>query len=362
MSPIRVSATGCLTALGDSEATFAAVCAGEARFGAGPAWAPTDAPVAVVTAPIERFSRHRTFALALAALDGVRFDPDGLAIIFATTTSGMVAGEIAIGERIGGEAVAHPEDLLVSQLVHQPATVLAAALGATGPSLSISTACTSGTLAFSVAEDLLRSGRCRRALVVGADALCRTTLFGFRALGAHTRTVCRPFDEHRDGMAIGEAGAFVLLERGEGEITLLGTGCATDAHHLTAPDPEGRGLARAIRLATAGRAVDHVNAHATGTPANDGVEAGVLSAVLPEAWVSATKGATGHTLGAAGVLEAVLLIRSLHAGLVPGTVGCQAPLAVAVSASTRLREQTVGVSVNLAFGGQNAAVAFERHR
>lgn len=365
-APVHLAAMGCLTALGDLDGTMSGLRSGAAAFGPGPAWAPADLPVAVVAGDYAELDRHRTFALAkrvlvIARQAGQEIDPDGLAVVFATTTSAMLAGEGAIEQHVGGQPVGVPEDLLVSHLAHQPAEAIGDWLGASGPRLVVSTACTSGTVAFGIAADLLRAGRCRRALVIGADALCRTTVYGFRSLGAHTRTACRPFDVDRDGMAIGEGAGFALLERGEGEIELVGVASRTDAHHLTAPEPGGSGLVRAIRAAIGGGdggAIDHVNAHATGTPTNDGVEAGALAIAAPAAWVSATKGATGHTLGAAGVVEAVLLAESMRRGVVPGSTGCRTPVAgVSVASGERARAQRLGVSVNLAFGGHNAALA-----
>lgn len=365
-APVHLAAMGCLTALGDLDGTMSGLRSGAAPFGPWPAWAPSDLPVAMVPGDYAALDRHRTFALAKQVLltarqRGCELDPQGLAIVFATTTSAMLAGETAIEQHVGGHPVTVGEDLLRSHLAHQPAESVADWLRASGPRLVVSTACTSGTVAFGIAADLLRAGRCRRALVIGADALCRTTVYGFRSLGAHTRTACRPFDVERDGMAIGEGAAFAVLELGEGEIELVGVASRTDAHHLTAPEPGGGGLVRAIRAAVAGADVgeiDHVNAHATGTPTNDGVEAGALGIAAPSAWVSATKGATGHTLGAAGVVEAVILAESMRRGVVPAATGCRVPVAgVSVSALERTRAQRLGVSVNLAFGGHNAALA-----
>ncbi len=364
--PVHLAAMGCLTALGDLDGTMSGLRRGVVPFGPGPAWAPADLPVALVHGDLDPLDRHRTFALAkqvlvLARQQGLDLDPEGLAVVFATTTSAMLAGEAAIEERVSGRPVTVPVDLLVSHLAHQPAESVGEWLGARGPRLVVSTACTSGTVAFGIAADLLRAGRCRRALVVGADALCRTTVYGFRSLGAHTRTACRPFDVERDGMAIGEGAAFALLELGEGALELVGVASRTDAHHLTAPEPGGGGLVRAIRAAVGGAdadAIDHVNAHATGTPTNDGVEAAALRVAAPSAWVSATKGATGHTLGAAGVVEAVLLAESMRRGVIPPSTGCRAAVdGVAVALAERTRVQRLGVSVNLAFGGHNAALA-----
>ncbi len=361
-APVHLAATGCLTTFGDLEGTFAGLSEGAWPFGSGPGWAPGDLPVAQVHADVGALDRHRTFALAKAALLPLYgLDGTGLAVVFATTTSAMLLGEDAIEQHVQGQPVEVGEDLLCSHLAHRGAESVGDWIGATGPRLVVSTACTSGTVAFGIGADLLRAGRCRRVLVVGADALCRTTVYGFRSLGAHTRTACRPFDVDRDGMSIGEGAGFALLELGEGETELAGVATRTDAHHLTAPEPGGEGLIRAIRAATRGfepGEIDHVNAHATGTPTNDGVEARALAVAAPGAWISATKGATGHTLGAAGVIEAVLLAESMRRGIVPASRGCQNPIeGVAVANVPRARVQRLGVSVNLAFGGHNAALA-----
>jgi 3-oxoacyl-(acyl-carrier-protein) synthase len=354
----KVTAYGALSSLGGTEDGFAALCAGRDGFGPGPAWAPP--PVACVRGDFP--GAPRTFAMAAGVLPPL--DPDGLAVVLATTTSAMREGEDAIEAVMLGRTAEHPRDYFWGHLAHLGAEYLATRLGATGPWLTVSTACTSGTVAIGVAHDLLRAGRAKRALVVGADALCKTTVFGFRSLGAYTSDRCRPFDKGRDGMALGEAAAWLLLEPGEGELEVLGVGTATDGQHLTAPDPEGGGVVRAVRAALAGvdpADVDHVNAHATGTETNDGAEARGLVTACPRASVSATKGATGHTLGAAGVLEAVFLLQSMRAGVVPPVVGLRDPLPVDVAPVLRPREQRVGVSVNLAFGGHNAAVAFRRN-
>lgn len=361
MSAVYLSRYGLLTALGRDFIAFDRICAGDGGEGEAPSW--WDAgPVAPVAVP----GRYRSYVLAEESLTGQDFDPQGLAVVFATTTSGMDEGEPAIFQHLSGEQPDHPLDLLWTNLPHQPGACLASTLGATGPVITISTACTSGTVAIGVAADLIRAGRCRRALVVGADAFCRTTLQGFRSLGAYTTQVCRPMDQGRDGMWLGEGAAWLLLERRPGPFRLVGVGVRTDGVHLTAPDDQGGGVRRAIQAALgeiSGETVDHVNAHATGTEANDGAEARGIHAACPTARVSATKGATGHTLGAAGVVEAVLLLQSMERGVVPGLRSLQSPVPdLDLSAHSRVHPQELGVSINLAFGGHNAAVAFVRNR
>jgi 3-oxoacyl-(acyl-carrier-protein) synthase len=351
-----VGAFGSLCALGAGADAYAALLDG--RCGLRPST--FDVPLAVVDARIA--DGPRTSALALALFDGLQVDGAGLAVVFATTTAAMRESEPALEAWAQGRRDGDPRARLWNLLAHHPADAVARRFGATGPVLSVSTACTSGTTALGVGVDLLRAERCRRVLVVGADALCRTTVAGFRSLGVHTRATCRPFDRARDGMALGEAAAFLLLEPSCGRgFEIVGVGTTSDAFHLTAPDPEGLGLMRAIDRALAGHpreAVDHVNAHGTGTAANDVAEAAALARAAPRALVSATKGATGHTLGAAGVLEAVFTLQSMQTGKVPPVVGLLDPLPVDVSDRVRDREQRLAVSVNVAFGGHNAAVAF----
>jgi len=303
--------------------------------------------------------------LALKILEPLDVQGTGLAVVVATTTGGMVEGESAI-EAVYREGVTTaPRDYYWNILHHHLADAIANHLGATGPRWGVSTACTSGTVAIGAAADVVRSGRAKRALVVGVDALCQTTVYGFRSLGVYTQQGCRPFDRGRDGMGIGEAAGWLLIEphENQGAIELLGVGVTSDAQHLTAPDPAGIGLESAIRRAlgaTGGDQVDHVNAHATATLQNDEAEAAVLNRILPQASVSATKGATGHTLGAAGVIEAAFTLESMVQGVIPPVVGLEDSLLSGASASLRERSQRVALSLNLAFGGHNAAVAFAR--
>lgn len=358
---LHVTRFGALTALGGTDAGFSALLRGETGFDADrrarvPAWSPLPA-ACVGDVASEHF---RTLALADTCVPR-DIDPVGLAVVFATTTSAMAEGEGDIESVMLDRAPPHPERFFWSHLCHQPAQQLAAILGATGPVMSVSTACTSGTVAIGIGADLVRAGRAKRALVVGADALCKTTVFGFNSLGAYTSDVPRPFDAQRSGMALGEAAAWLLIESGAGPFELLGVATTTDGQHLTAPDPTGGGLIRAIRGALGDvppSAIDHLNAHATATETNDAAEAIGLTTVAPDAFVSATKGATGHTLGAAGVVEAVFLLQSMAAGVIPPVAGLGNPLSVNVSAALRYQRQRIGVSVNLAFGGHNAAVAF----
>lgn len=241
-----------------------------------------------------------------------------------------------------------------------------------GPLLTVANACTSGTDALGLGLDMVRRGRCEIALCGGADALSLVPHTGFARLMIYDRQPCRPFDATRRGLNLGEGAAFVVLEserhaRQRGATIwgrVLGYGSGSDAHHFTAPHPEGRGLKIALRraLSEAGlspTALAFVNAHGTGTRENDKVEGGVFRRELPEVPVWASKGSTGHTLGAAGALEAVFCLVALRRGAVPASVGFSVPdPEIGISPTTRMKatRSPYAVSTSLGFGGGNAAV------
>jgi 3-oxoacyl-(acyl-carrier-protein) synthase len=244
-------------------------------------------------------------------------------------------------------------------------------LGATGPRISLSTACTSGTCAIGIAADLIRTGRATKVLAFGADVICRISYFGFHSLSVYSQAPCRPFDRHRDGMNIGEGAAALLLEpledalaRGATPLALLGGyGNTSDAHHLTSPHPEGDGARRALHAAMGDLgldAIDHVNAHATATRLNDQMEAGVLTD-FPGASITAIKGAVGHALGAAGALEALVTVLAIQQERIPGIVGCHDPeYDLDLVRETRETRVDHALSANFAFGGHNAVLRLDR--
>ena len=205
----------------------------------------------------------------------------------------------------------------------------------------------------------------------GVDSLCLTTLYGFASLELTSHQPCRPCDPERDGLSIGEAAAFALLTReADGAIAkLAGWGEASDAHHMSAPHPEGLGSGNAMRaaLAMAGlepAAVDYVNLHGTATPANDASEGGavrkLLGAQVPS---SSTKGLTGHTLGAAGALEAVIAIVCMQHGLVPGSVGTRtvdAAIGLDIPLQSYDKPLRHVLSNSFGFGGSNCSLLFAK--
>jgi 3-oxoacyl-[acyl-carrier-protein] synthase-1/3-oxoacyl-[acyl-carrier-protein] synthase II len=257
-----------------------------------------------------------------------------------------------------------------------PAAALAAAWGLSGPVLTVGDACCSGADAVGLALDLISGGLADRALAGGADALTLAPYIGFSRLMIYADAPCRPFDRDRRGLNLGEGAGLLVLEaagaaskRGARPLAVLaGYGAASDAYHLTAPHPEAAGLKRAIGLALedAGlKAADlaFVNAHGTATPDNDRAEALAIAAELPQTPLWAVKGSTGHTLGAAGALEAVLTVTALRENRLPpshGFVNEDRGLGLRPSAPLASLRGEAAMSLSLGFGGGNAALVFRR--
>ena len=256
------------------------------------------------------------------------YGAERIGVVLGTSTSGVLSCENAYRER-------HPDsgalpgnfDFLHTHDMFSLADFVAARLGLRGPTMVISSACASSALSFVDASRLIACGVCDAVVAGGADSLCRMTLHGFAALDLISELPCRPCDVSRDGISIGEAAGFVLLERaepGDGRLTLLGYGATSDGHHMSAPHPEGAGAIGAMRqaLTRAGLrpdAIDYINLHGTGTPANDAIEDlavfETFGGLVP---CSSTKAWTGHTLGAAGVTDAIVSTLCIEHGLLPG--------------------------------------------
>lgn len=257
-----------------------------------------------------------------------------------------------------------------------PASAVAREFGLHGPCQTVVNACSSGTDAIGIAAGWIQAGLCDVVVAGGADELCRVTYNGFASLKILDASPCRPFDRNRQGLNLGEGAGIMVLESSSLRLDrqkpvlgqILGYGSACDAHHLTAPHPEGKGLRRALTEAlrlseTPIAEIAFVNAHGTGTRDNDKVEGKVLRDVLPNVPFLSTKGYTGHTLGAAGGIEAVFTLACLNLGRIPASAGfIEADPDVGASpvqGVTPVRGK-IAVSQSLAFGGNNGVLVLGR--
>jgi 3-oxoacyl-[acyl-carrier-protein] synthase-1 len=298
-----------------------------------------------------------------------------IGVLLGTSTSGMLQTELAYRARTPEGALPPGFNYAATHNPYALADVVRRVLGLEGPATVISTACSSSAKVFGAAARMIGAGLIDAAVVGGVDTLCLTTLYGFHALQLTARGPCRPFDVAREGISIGEAAAFALLERLEDAadpdaIRLTGVGESSDAYHMSSPHPDGRGALAAMRqaLGSAGleaAQIEYINLHGTGTPSNDSAEARAVTALFGRAVpASSTKGATGHTLGAAGALEAVISALSLRHGLLPGglnTTTVDPALEVDYLTESRRAPLTRVLSNSFGFGGSNCSLVLERH-
>jgi len=266
-----------------------------------------------------------------------RYGAHRIAVIMGTSTSGILDTEHAYRERHPDTGALPPWYTSRYRYTHNMYSLghfVRACLGLHGPALVISTACSSSAKVFATAARFIRAGLCDAAIVGGVDSLCLTTLYGFSALQLLSAGPCRPCDEDRDGLSLGEAAGFALLESSarigrRGSVALMGYGESSDGYHMSHPHPEGAGAIRAIResLARAGLQpsdIDYINLHGTATRANDAVEDKAVYSIFGGTTpCSSTKGWTGHTLGAAGITEALISALCLTQGFMPGTLHCR---------------------------------------
>jgi 3-oxoacyl-[acyl-carrier-protein] synthase-1 len=295
-----------------------------------------------------------------------RWGPDRIGLLLGSSTGGIRAAEEAFAHQEHHGVLPADFDLERQHAMHAALDVLRFQTGIRGPSYTVSTACSSSGRIFASAKRLLDVGLVDAVLLAGVDTLCEMTLRGFHSLQLLSSEPCRPFSAERRGINLGEGGAALLLEReGRPRARLLGVGESNDAHHMTSPHPEGAGALLAMRRALhmAGLSPDdvsHVNAHATGTPLNDAAESRAITSLLgPGAAVVATKGYTGHLLGAAGATEAVFAILAMEEGWLPASLGAEPvdpEIEVEVRAARWELESRVVLSNSLAFGGSNVAV------
>ncbi len=302
---------------------------------------------------------------------GKKYGAQRVGVFIGTSTSGILQTELAYRRRdpVSG---ALPADFIypTTHNTFSVADFTRHYFGLTGPAAVVSSACSSSAKVFATARRMMAAGLIDAAVVGGVDSLCLTTLYGFNSLGLMSAQPCRPFDSARDGLSLGEAAAFALLERvperlDEQAVLLLGVGESSDAHHMSSPRPDGLGarmeMQDALTMARLDAAdIDYINLHGTATPSNDAAEANAVAALFgPGTPCSSTKGATGHTLGAAGGLEAVLCALALRHGLLPGGLNTrQLDPALPLNYLLDNHERPVSrvLSNSFGFGGTNCSL------
>ena len=298
-----------------------------------------------------------------------------LGVFMGTSTAGILQTEVAYRERdpVSGALPASFE-YGSTHNSFSVADYLRRRCRLEGPAVAVSCACASSAKVFGSARRMIEAGLLDAAVVGGVDSLCLTTLYGFHSLQLSSPVPCRPFDVARDGISIGEAAAFALLERvpqgvGRDSVLLLGIGESSDAYHMSAPHPEGLGARRAMQAALAAAAlepdeIDYINLHGTGTPSNDRSESQAVTSLFGATTpCSSTKGATGHTLGAAGALEAVISCLAIMNGLMPGgvpTTDIDPNLTAHYIKANRNVPVARVLSNSFGFGGTNCSLIFGR--
>jgi 3-oxoacyl-[acyl-carrier-protein] synthase I len=299
-----------------------------------------------------------------------RLGASRIGVFLGTSTSGILQTELAYRHRDPATGALPADfDYARTHNTYSVSGYVRARLALGGPAWTVSTACSSSAKVFGTAARMIGAGLIDAAVVGGVDSLCLTTLYGFHSLELLSRDPCRPYDRARDGLSLGEAAAFALLEPREADVALLGVGESSDAHHMSAPHPEGLGARLAMQAALEAAQVtpqdiDYVNLHGTATPSNDAAEdlavTGLLGGEIP---CSSTKGATGHTLGAAGAVEAAICALALRHGFIPGGAGTR-ELDPALHARYELGSRDARLrrvlSNSFGFGGTNCSLVLGR--
>jgi len=314
--------------------------------------------------------RQDTFMESVATVVE-RYGNKRIGVFLGTSTAGVQNTEMAYTRKDPqGEL---PKDYVfqTTQNMYSISDYVRRALALEGPAQVVSTACSSSAKVFATAYRHIQAGLCDAAVVGGVDSLCGMTLHGFNALQLISSQPCRPADQNRDGINIGEAAGFALLERADGdtELQLLGYGECSDAYHMSSPHPEGKGayLAMQQALNMAGLQpgqIDYVNLHGTATPANDiSEDKAVYRLFNDNVSCSSTKGFTGHTLGTAGILEVVFATIAINEGMIPISLNTQTldtQLRAKIVMQTEYREVNRVMSNSFGFGGNNASLVIGR--
>ncbi|HUN50607.1 MAG TPA: beta-ketoacyl-[acyl-carrier-protein] synthase family protein [Candidatus Sulfotelmatobacter sp.] len=351
MQPLALSRFSLVTSLGAGQAATIAALR-EGRSGLAPCtFAPAPLPTYVGAVPeLDTFNltgemagfdcrNNRLAAMALeqdgfraaVAAARERYGAARVGIFLGTSTSGILETEQAYRRRDGASGALPAQfNYAKTHDTYSVGAFVREYLQLAGPTFVLSTACATTAKVFANAARMVAAGICDAAIVGGADTLCATTLYGFRSLNVMAEEPCRPFAADRQGISIGEAAGFALLENPAAahdgdKVLLLGVGESSDAYHMSSPHPEGLGarLAMERALAAAGLrpdAIDYINLHGTATPVGDAAEDHAVADLFgPGTPCSSTKGATGHTLGASGIVEAIFSALGILHGLLPGS-------------------------------------------
>jgi len=389
MTPLAITSSTLTTALGAGRAsTLAALQAG--RTGLAPVrfeqvplvtWTGEVDGVDAATLPTHLTAfdcRNNRLAWLGLQQDGffdavadarTRWGAARVGVFLGTSTSGLLQTELAYRRREPDGALPADFHYGATQNTYSLAAFVTRALGLAGPSWVVSTACSSSAKVFGNAQRLIAAGLIDAAVVGGVDSLCLTTLYGFNSLELLSNQICRPWDGARNGLSIGEAAAFALVERecAAPQAWLLGVGESNDGYHMSTPHPEGAGAIAAMQAALTDAGlqsadIDYINLHGTATPSNDAAEdhavAGVFGTDTP---CSSTKGATGHTLGAAGGVEALISMLAIENGLMPAGLNVQQrDPALRLNYLLENRHAPVRrvLSNSFGFGGSNASLVF----
>lgn len=292
-------------------------------------------------------------------------------VIMATSTSSIGRTEEAYAEMTDGQHWPPEYQQPEVHNLHAPAIFVSQVTGLKGPSMTISTACSSSAKVFASAARWLKFGLVDAVLVGGVDTLCLSVLSGFNSLELLSNKPCRPFDRRRDGISLGEAAGFAILCKKElaptADIAMLGYGESSDAYHMSHPHPQGKGAVLAIDQALKNAClspmdIDYINMHGTASAANDLIETRALAQRFePSTLASSTKGWTGHTLGTAGLMEAVITMEAMRNGLAPGTLNCEqvdADFDFPVLLENTPANIQYAMSNSFGFGGNNATLIF----
>jgi 3-oxoacyl-[acyl-carrier-protein] synthase-1 len=389
--PVFLHALGMVNALGSNvDEIVDALASGESpgmkrvSAGSGDTYAGcVHAPLDIAPPDALRHFDCRNNRLLLSALAQIapaveaastRYGPARIGVVIGTSTSGIRAAEEAFAHRAATGAMPPAFDYRQME-IGTAAPFVKAALGVAGPAYTVSTACTSSAKAFAAARRLLRLRVCDAVVVGGADSLCEMTMQGFASLESVSAVRTNPMSANRCGINIGEGAAIFLMSRDEAAVRLAGVGESSDAHHISAPDPDGRGAEAALTQALADARVEpsqigYVNLHATATRHNDAMEARVMARVFPDGVpASGTKPLTGHTLGAAGATELAFGWLALARGIAlpvhvwDGEPDSALPPLDLVETPRRLAAGAGGqyvMSNSFAFGGSNASLILGR--